>query len=71
MLVNPKMLFIFTKTLLIFSEQGKNFIQPKILFSAVSEHVTGLKMINSKNVLDYVYLLQVLGNLVSAGSKEV
>jgi hypothetical protein len=36
----------------------------------VSEHITGLKMIDSKNILDYMYLLQVLGNLVGAGKSE-
>jgi hypothetical protein len=69
-MANPKMLFIFSKTLLSLFEENQPFIRKNTLLAAVREHLTGMKMINSLNVLDYMYLLQTLANLVAAGKGD-
>lgn len=68
MLIDPKMLHIFSKFLVQIKqhERGKNLkVNLRAIEMGVEEHIKGLNMIESFNSIDAVYLLQVLENLVA------
>ncbi len=75
MLVDPKMLHIFTNFLVQMKshERGKNLQTNFVVIeTGVSEHIEGLNIIESFNSIDVIYLLQVLENIIvlSAGTKK-
>lgn len=66
LLLEPKLLFIFTQVLLQIGGYGQSMCWAGVgvVLNAVQVHVKGMKLIDSLNPYDAIYLIQTIENMV-------